>query len=235
MGITCLSFLAARTWVSADGIKTFEGEYRSYNKESGVVEVFSRGRLMSFSKDKLSEQDLLWLGENGREAVNAGKSAPLEVAENRSSLDQSTMENQVIGSLLLKARLKRYDKRRYRKAKLEKTPEYYLLYYAASWWGPCRSSAPLVIEKYKEHIESNPLIEFIHVSEDEGEGSAENWARKQEFPWLTVLPKQAKRSKIFQYKTRNVVPFYILVDAQGEQLAVGRNKVFAKLTALSGS
>jgi len=91
-----------------------------------------------------------------------------------------------------------------------------------------------VIEKYKEHIEPNPEVEFIHISQDEGDGSAENWAEKQNFPWLTVLPKQVKRSKLLQYKTENVVPFYILVDAQGKQLAVGQNEVFAKLTDLEG-
>jgi len=90
-----------------------------------------------------------------------------------------------------------------------------------------------VIEKYKELIADNPQVEMIHVSRDEGEGSAENWAEKAGFPWLTVLPKNVKRSGLLDYKTESYVPFYALVNAQGEPLASGQNEVFAKIAELT--
>jgi len=137
--ISCLSFLSARTWTSADGSRTFEGEYRSYDAEKGTVEVLSRGRVMAFSKEKLSQADLQWLEEKTAKPEKdtsevAGAVDKEELGD--SSLNeegQSALESQVVGKQLLKARLKRFAERRYKKAELEKTPQYYLLYYAASW------------------------------------------------------------------------------------------------------
>jgi len=56
----------ARTWTSADGSKTFEGELQSYDAASGKVSVtFPNGKRMTFTLDKLSEDDIAWLKKNG--------------------------------------------------------------------------------------------------------------------------------------------------------------------------
>jgi len=61
-----LSGVSARTWTSADGSKTFEGELQSYDAASGKVSVTLRsGKRMTFSQDKLSEEDIAWLKKNG--------------------------------------------------------------------------------------------------------------------------------------------------------------------------
>ena len=56
----------ARTWTSADGSKTFEGELKSYDAASGKVSVtLPNGKRMNFTQDKLSEEDIAWLKKNG--------------------------------------------------------------------------------------------------------------------------------------------------------------------------
>ena len=61
-----LPIAEARTWTSADGSKTFEGELQSYDAASGGVTVrLKNGRLTKFSQDKLSEDDIAWLKKNG--------------------------------------------------------------------------------------------------------------------------------------------------------------------------
>jgi len=61
-----LSGVSARSWTSADGSKTFEGELQSYDAASGKVSVTLRsGKRMAFSQDKLSEEDIAWLKKNG--------------------------------------------------------------------------------------------------------------------------------------------------------------------------
>ena len=58
--------LEARTWTSADGTRTFEGELKSYDAASGKVTVTLRNRKsMTFGQDKLSEADIAWLKKNG--------------------------------------------------------------------------------------------------------------------------------------------------------------------------
>jgi len=61
-----ISFAEARTWTSADGSKTFDGELHSYDSDRGVVIVVrSNGSRITFTQDKLSEEDIAWLKKNG--------------------------------------------------------------------------------------------------------------------------------------------------------------------------
>jgi hypothetical protein len=65
----------ARTWTSADGAKTFEGELLSYDPATGAVGVtLAGGKAMKFAKDKLSAADIAFLEKQGKvEAPIAGK------------------------------------------------------------------------------------------------------------------------------------------------------------------
>jgi hypothetical protein len=65
----------ARTWTSADGAKTFDGELLSYDPETGAVGVtLTGGKVMKFAQDKLSAADITFLKEQGKvEATVANK------------------------------------------------------------------------------------------------------------------------------------------------------------------
>ncbi|MCH7228712.1 sialate O-acetylesterase [Haloferula sp. A504] len=73
------SSLAARTWTSADGSATFEGELKAYNPDTGALTVTrADGRDLTFNQDKLSADDIAFLKENGAVAppAAAGSSRP---------------------------------------------------------------------------------------------------------------------------------------------------------------
>jgi hypothetical protein len=56
----------ARTWKSSDGAKTFEGELKAYSAETGKVTVtLANGKDLTFTQDKLSKDDILFLKEKG--------------------------------------------------------------------------------------------------------------------------------------------------------------------------
>lgn len=84
------------------------------------------------------------------------------------------------------------------------------------------------MEKYQEVVAENPKVAMIHISRDQNDGAAEEWATEEQFPWLTVLPDDAERSGLLEYRTRNVVPFYTMVDADGNEVASGSSAVFRK-------
>jgi hypothetical protein len=68
----------ARTWTSADGSKTFEGELQSYDAASGKVSVtLPNGKRMAFLQEKLSAEDIAWLKKNGNKPA-AGKTAEVK-------------------------------------------------------------------------------------------------------------------------------------------------------------
>ena len=58
--------LAARTWTSSDGSRTFEGELKAYNPDTGALTVTrSDGRDLTFNQDILSKDDIAFLKETG--------------------------------------------------------------------------------------------------------------------------------------------------------------------------
>lgn len=85
------------------------------------------------------------------------------------------------------------------------------------------------MESYKEVIESNPKVEFVHISRDRDDSAATSWATDVGFPWLTVLPRDAERSGLLEYRTANSVPHYVLVDSDGNTVANGSSAAFAKI------
>ena len=67
----------ARTWTSADGAKTFEGELLSYDPATGAVGVtLTSGKAMRFSQDKLSEADIAFLKEQGKFPADKAAAKP---------------------------------------------------------------------------------------------------------------------------------------------------------------
>ncbi len=114
-----LTFAQARTWTSADGTKTFEGELKSFDAGSGKVSVTINGRQKTFSIDKLSEKDVEFLKEWEKEA-------------SKPSVEEALQE-QKIGKELTSKILSRIDGKKFKKVSMEKAPEYYLLYFSASW------------------------------------------------------------------------------------------------------
>lgn len=88
------------------------------------------------------------------------------------------------------------------------------------------------MEKYKKHIEGTANVEFVHVSLDRDEDAAEEWAAKEAFPWLTIMPDNVERSTMRDYKTTNGVPEYHLVDGDGNTVVAGSSSgaaAFAKI------
>ena len=61
--IVC-SVCFARTWTSADGSKTFEGELVAYDQASGKVTVDKNGRKLSFNQSFLSADDITFVKQN---------------------------------------------------------------------------------------------------------------------------------------------------------------------------
>ena len=117
--------LSARTWTSADGSKKFEGELKVFDKDGGKVTIIKRnGRSMTFDITKLSEGDQTFLNENAAGDAAAGG------AENV----QEALKAQKVGSKLSKRGiLEKIDGKKFAKYELTKAPEFYIVYYSASW------------------------------------------------------------------------------------------------------
>lgn len=109
----------ARIWTSADGSKTFEGDFVSCDDTSVTVK---RGiKEMTFKLTLLSEKDQTWAKEEG---------AKVAAAEENKKAAAKFMEGD-FGKALKK--LKKFDGEDFADLELEAAPKYFLLYFSASW------------------------------------------------------------------------------------------------------
>ena len=109
----------ARTWTSADGSKTFEGDLVSCDDTSVTVK---RGfKEMTFKLELISEEDRTWAKA---EAVKLAAAA-----ENKAAAADFAESD--FGKALKK--LQKFDEKKFVKHELEAAPKYFLLYFSASW------------------------------------------------------------------------------------------------------
>ena len=60
------------------------------------------------------------------------------------------------------------------------------------------------------------------MSQDNNASAALGWAKKEKFPWPSVLYNDQNNFMLTKYASRSV-PHYVLIDKTGKQLAVGQN------------
>ncbi|MGJ8697484.1 MAG: hypothetical protein ACSHYF_14295 [Verrucomicrobiaceae bacterium] len=80
---------------------------------------------------------------------------------------------------------------------------------------------------YHELILNNPDVELIHLSADQSKKAAEDWAKKENFPWPTVLSTSLSES--LEARVGQTLPGYFLYSADGELLAKGKEDAFKKI------
>jgi len=111
--------LHARTWTSADGNKTIDGKFISSVGET--VKVLVKGRSVTFKFDQLSEADRKWVAEELARNVEEKKESEVEEVEQTDFVTK------------LASKLESFEKKSYKRAELTKNPEYFLIYFSASW------------------------------------------------------------------------------------------------------
>ncbi|MFT6242771.1 MAG: hypothetical protein ACJAQT_004882 [Akkermansiaceae bacterium] len=109
----------ARTWTSADGSKTFEGDLVSCDETSVTVK---RGfKELTFKLELLSEADRKWAKA---EAVKIAAAV-----ENKEAA--ADFANSDFGKSFEK--LQKLDGKKFVDHELEEAPKYFILYFSASW------------------------------------------------------------------------------------------------------
>ena len=114
--------------------------------------------------------------------------------------------------------VKIFDGTEYVDTKLEKNPEYFIMYFTASWWPPCRRSVPQLVKQYNSEISKLDDLELVHISADQNLAQAVAWAKKESLPWPTILNTDIQKTFIKDIKT-NAVPTYVLITKNGKEIA----------------
>jgi hypothetical protein len=88
-----------------------------------------------------------------------------------------------------------------------------------------------LVESYKSHLAGQSKVLMVHLSYDDEPTEALAWAKKEQFPWLTVLEPKVPSVDLEEF-TDGGVPDYVLLSADGEVLARGKDEVFEKIKSL---
>lgn len=79
---------------------------------------------------------------------------------------------------------------------------------------------------YKEKFSENKKFEMVHISLED-EGDHEEWAKAENFPWLTINRDEVDED--LKKLGGGYVPSYVMVDLAGNVIAKGKSASFAKL------
>ena len=128
LGAVALAFAGssfARTWTSADGKNTFEGDFISATDTK--VTVNRSNKKITFDISKLSSDDQTWIKEElERQAAEA------KAKEESEKLLKAKLPKALSGKLVKLDE----DGKKYEKHDLSEdgtVPKYYLIYFSASW------------------------------------------------------------------------------------------------------
>lgn len=93
--------------------------------------------------------------------------------------------------------------------------KYTILYYSASWCGPCRQFTPQLVNWYKKMKIANPQMEIVLVSRDRTQSDYEAYAK--EMPWPKIAFEQ-KDNPLFNEHSPPGIPFLVMLDKNGNAL-----------------
>lgn len=90
------------------------------------------------------------------------------------------------------------------------------------------------MKSYKEKIAPVSNVELVMMSYDKTKEAALTWAKKESFPWPTVLGDDKAKVAFGDAEVLGV-PTYILFDKHGKELMRGKENIFKKLEELKAS
>lgn len=93
--------------------------------------------------------------------------------------------------------------------------EQVVLYFGASWCGPCRAFMPDLRAAYEHWQADNRNIELVFVSADGSCKAMESYVRQLRMPWPVVACRKRDRLPALKRLREEALPGLVVVDADG--------------------
>jgi thiol-disulfide isomerase/thioredoxin len=195
-----------RTWTNKNTGSTVEARPVALNMKT-VKLVTTAKKPITMPLEKLSDEDRAWLEEH-KEVI--GK----PIAE-WSSMPSGPVAEEMKGKtyMLENGKLKKRD------GKLN--PKHFILYFSASWCGPCCRNAPHSVEAYDRVVKDNPDVEVIMCNLDQNLDAAQKWAAANNMPWPILLKEDL--TELAKKVAPRGIPTMILVDKDGKPIQSSQN------------
>ena len=202
-----------RTWTNKETGATFQARLAGLNSVNAIMQNVFTKKKIPFPLKKLSREDLDWIDFH-KELV--GKTD--------AELAKMVIPKGVLGKQL-KGLTYREKDGKFVKMDGKWNARYFILYYSASWCGPCRASLPRNLEVYLDKIAPRKDLEVVLCSMDHALEGAQKWAVSNKMPWpvflFGYLDNLSKESPLIRKNYPGPIPSLVLVDANGNKIASG--------------
>ena len=118
--------------------------------------------------------------------------------------------------------------------------ELYVLYFGASWCGPCRKFSPGLVRFVNESAGTNPRLAVMLMSGDEKDADMLEYMKEEKMPWPAMPLARLQKTPLFLSQSAGYIPHLVVMDRHGLVLAsglengqyVGPERPFAELETL---
>lgn len=95
----------------------------------------------------------------------------------------------------------------------------FVLYYGASWCGPCRQFSPDLVKFINEVGPKNPRMKVVLMSNDKKDADMFGYIAAEKMPWSAMPLSQLNKAPSLLRYVRGSIPHLVVVDRQGNVLA----------------
>ncbi len=224
--LVATSFSVARSFETLQGV-IIEGNFvemkTSGGKKTVVLRLDRTGKLHEIALNLFAPSDQHFLKFSAlTKRAKAGKSAS---AEGGSSVNSDIPLPAPSGNAVpiissLRSKLVAVDGKSVKKHQAETSPDYYALYFAASWCHVCAQFTPRLAEYYRHNIAfANPKFELVFISRDNSKREMENYMLKTNMPWPAIRYTDSNREKLVKKYAPRRTPSLVLVDRAGKVIS----------------
>jgi nucleoredoxin len=95
----------------------------------------------------------------------------------------------------------------------------YVLYFGASWCGPCRKFSPGLVRFVSEAAAANPRLAVMLMSGDKEDSDMLEYMKEEKMPWPAMPLARLQQTPLFLSQSAGYIPHLVVLDRYGLVLA----------------